>query len=63
MTQGKIGQVLTPKEAHNYPLTEMDRMIIQESRKIPLVGSAKEIATILQEEQAYYGFDLITGLQ
>ncbi|MEG0437988.1 MAG: MsnO8 family LLM class oxidoreductase [Solibacillus sp.] len=55
--QGKIGQVLTPEEARDYPLTEMDRMIIQENRKIHLVGSAKEIATILQEEQAHYGFD------
>ena len=55
--QGKIGQVLTPEEARDYPLTEMDRMIIQENRKIHLVGSAKEIATILQEEQAYYGFN------
>ncbi len=55
--QGKIGQVLTPEEARDYPLTEMNRMIIQENRKIHLVGSAKEIATILQEEQAHYGFD------
>lgn len=55
--RGQIGQVLTPEEAHDYPLTEMDRMIIQENRKIHLVGSAKEIAVILKEEQAYYGFD------
>ena len=31
--------------------------MIKENRKIHLVGSAKEIATLLQEEQAHYGFD------
>lgn len=55
--RGKIGQVMTPEEARDYPLTEMDRMIIKENRKIHLVGDAKEIAKILQEEQAYYGFN------
>ena len=42
--KGKVGQVLTPEEARDYPLTEMDRMMIKESRKIHLVGSSKEIA-------------------
>ena len=56
-TKGHIGQLITPEEAQSYPLTEMDRMTIQENRKIHLVGSAKEIATRLQEEQAHYGFD------
>lgn len=55
--KGQIGQVLTPEEARDYPLTEMDRMTIKENRKIHLVGDAKEIATLLQEEQAHYGFD------
>ena len=55
--KGRVGQVLTPEEAHTYPLTEMDRMMIKESRKIHLVGSSKEIATLLQEEQERYGFD------
>lgn len=56
-SRGKISQVMTPEEARDYPLTEMDRMIIKENRKIHLVGDAKAIATRLQEEQAYYGFD------
>ncbi|TVX92457.1 MsnO8 family LLM class oxidoreductase [Paenibacillus agilis] len=56
-TRGKIGQIMTPEEAHNYPLTEMDRMIIKENRNIHLVGDAKKIATTLQEQQAQYGFD------
>ena len=55
--KGKIGQVLTPEEARDYPLTEMDRMTIKENRKLHLVGAVKEIATLLQEEQAHYGFD------
>ncbi|MFD2115192.1 LLM class flavin-dependent oxidoreductase [Paenibacillus yanchengensis] len=55
--RGKVGQILTPAEAQDYPLTEIDRMTIKENRKIHLVGSAKEIASLLQEEQAQYGFD------
>ncbi|WP_391115968.1 LLM class flavin-dependent oxidoreductase [Psychrobacillus sp. L3] len=57
LMKGQIHQILTPEEAQNYPLTEMDRMMIEENRKIHLVGSVKEVATILQEEQAHYGFD------
>ncbi|AXI08132.1 LLM class flavin-dependent oxidoreductase [Oceanobacillus zhaokaii] len=57
LMKGRMGQALTPEEAQVYPLTEMDRMTIKENRKLHLVGSAKEIATQLQEEQAHYGFD------
>lgn len=57
LMRGQLRQTLTPEEAQNYPLTEMDRMTIQENRKIHLVGTAKEVATILQEEQQQYGFD------
>ncbi|MEI4771835.1 LLM class flavin-dependent oxidoreductase [Psychrobacillus sp. FJAT-51614] len=57
LMRGSIIQTMTPEEAQEYPLTEMDRMMIQENRKIHLVGSAKEVATILQEEQEIYGFD------
>src|SRR5699024_2728169 len=55
--KGRSGQVLTPEEAQDFPMTEMDRMKIQEGRKLHLVGSAKEIAKRLQEEQIQYGFD------
>lgn len=55
--RGKFTSFLTPEEAQDYPLTEMDRMTIQENRKIHLVGDAKEIATFLREEQEQYGFD------
>ncbi|MEH7115105.1 LLM class flavin-dependent oxidoreductase [Neobacillus niacini] len=55
--KGRIEAVLTPEDARDYPLTEMDHMIIKENRKIHLVGAVNEIATLLQEEQAHYGFD------
>lgn len=57
LMKGRIGQSLTPEEARDYPLTEMDRMTIQQNRKLHLVGAVEEIATLLQEEQAHYGFD------
>ncbi len=58
LMKGKLGQLLTPEEAQSHPLTEMERMHIQENRKkLHLVGSAKEIAERLQQEQEYYGFD------
>ncbi|MEK5435337.1 MULTISPECIES: LLM class flavin-dependent oxidoreductase [Paenibacillus] len=56
MSKGRITQVLTPEEAQNISLSEIDRMSIKESRKIHLVGAVKDIAARLQEEQAQYGF-------
>jgi luciferase family oxidoreductase group 1 len=56
-TKGRIGQLLSPEEAANFQLSEMDRMTIQQNRSIHIVGSAKEVATKLREEQAHYGFD------
>lgn len=55
--KGRSGQLLTPEEAQDFPLTEMDRIKIHEGRKLHLVGSAKEVAAELQEEQKKYGFD------
>lgn len=56
-TRGQLTSVLTPEEAKDYPLTEMDKMMIEENRKIHVVGDAKEVATFLQKEQERYGFD------
>ncbi|WP_339318808.1 LLM class flavin-dependent oxidoreductase [Paenibacillus sp. FSL R10-2734] len=56
MSKGRITQVLTPEEAQNISLSEIDRMAIKEGRKIHLVGAVKDIAARLQEEQAQYGF-------
>lgn len=55
--KGQIGQTMTPEEARDYPLTEMERMTIAEGRKLHLVGSVKQVADQLQQEQAHYGFD------
>lgn len=48
---------LTPEEAKDYPLSEMDRMWIEENRNMHFVGSAKEVADQLLQEQETYGFD------
>ena len=55
--RGKNMQVLTPEEAKDYPLTEMDKMTIQENRKQHIVGEVKEVAAFLQQQQEEYGFD------
>lgn len=55
--KGRITALMTPEEARDYPLSEMDRMTIQHNRRIHLVGDAKEIAETLQKEQEQYGFD------
>ena len=57
MTQGKMGPILTPEEAQNYPLTEIDRLNILDSRSQHIVGSAKEVAANLMQQQEHYGFD------
>ncbi len=57
LQQGRMIQALTPEEAKDYPLSELDRMRIKENRKLHLVGSVKEIASLLKEEQEFYGFD------
>lgn len=57
MSQGRMGPILSPKEAQDFPLTELDRMNIQDSRSQHIVGSAKEVATELTRQQEQYGFD------
>jgi len=55
--KGKIQPYMTPEEAKDYPLTELEKMQIQENRKLHLVGSAKEVADMLRKEQEMYQFD------
>ena len=55
--KGRLAPMLTPEEAQDFPLTEMDRLTIQENRKIHIVGDHKEVAKFLQKEQEQYGFD------
>ncbi|MFB9861279.1 LLM class flavin-dependent oxidoreductase [Salinicoccus siamensis] len=57
LSQGRIMPPLTPEEAQDYPLTEMDKMKIEQRRPLHIVGSAKEVADQLKEEQERYGFD------
>lgn len=57
LMRGKIINVLSPEEANDVPLTEMDKMILEQNRPLMLIGSAKEVANQILEEQAYYGFD------
>ncbi|MCJ1909987.1 MsnO8 family LLM class oxidoreductase [Planococcus ruber] len=57
LMRGRIMPLMTPEEAQNSALTEMDRMQIQASRNIHLVGAAKDVAEQLQQEQQQYGFE------
>ena len=56
-TRGQIIPFMSPEEAKDYPLTEMDRMQIEENRKIHFVGDAKTVSERLMTEQEQYGFD------
>ncbi|SDQ36710.1 LLM class flavin-dependent oxidoreductase [Carnobacterium viridans] len=57
MRKGQMGQLLTPEEAQYYPLTEIDQLTIKQGRELHLVGTPKEIAAKLLEDQEKYGFD------
>lgn len=57
LTKGALRQTLPPNEAKDFPLTEMDQMIIERNRRLHLVGTASSVATTLYEEQEKYGFD------
>ncbi len=48
---------LTPEEAQDYPLTEMDKMWLEENRQLNIIGTAKEVGDYLRQEQEIYGFD------
>ena len=55
--RGRIMQGLSPEEAANYPLTEMDKMLIEQNKHLMLIGTAKQVAAQILEEQEFYGFD------
>lgn len=57
LMRGKLLNVLSPEEANDYPLTEMDKMILEQNRHLMLIGSAEDVAAQIVEEQAEYGFD------
>lgn len=55
--QGKQTKRLSPEEAHSYPLTEGEKEFIRQHQSWHLVGTAKQIAAKLKEEQARNHFD------
>ncbi len=57
LMKGQIIQGMSPEEAKDFPLTEMDQMSIANNRKANLVGTPKDIADFLVAEQEHYGFD------
>lgn len=57
LMKGQIIQTMSPEEAKDYPLSEMDKMTIDNNRKANLVGTPKDIAAFLIAEQEKYGFD------
>jgi len=57
LMKGQIIQAMSPEEAQDYPLTEMDKMMIENNRKANIVGTPKDVAAFLVAEQEQYGFD------
>lgn len=59
LQNGQAPFTLTPEEAKDYPISSIDQIKIDNNRRagLHLVGTAEEVATQLQEEQAKYGFD------
>lgn len=57
LMRGTIMQSLSPEEANDYPLTEMDKSFLEKNRHLLLIGTAKEVADRIREEQLTYGFD------
>ena len=57
LMRGRLLPTISPQEANDYPLTEMDKAILDKNRPLMLIGTAKEVATQILEEQQLYGFD------
>lgn len=57
LMQGKIVKTMTPEEAADYPLTELDRMKIGDMRRLHLVGTPAKVADLLAHDQEQFGFD------
>ncbi len=57
MMRGHFGFRISPEEARDYPLTEIEKDMIRQQSSWHIVGSIGEVARRLQQEQEYYGFD------
>ena len=53
----RLEKYLTAEEAANYPLTEMDKVILENVRQGHLVGTAEQIQTKLEAYKEEYNFD------
>ena len=57
LMRGNLTQALSPEDANNYPLTEMDKAIIAKNRELFLIGTADEVVEMIQTDMDWYGFD------
>lgn len=57
LIRGKLEPTLTPEAANNYPLTEMDKMILKQNRHLMLIGTAEEVIELIQHDMERFGFD------
>lgn len=57
LMRGNLSQWMSPEEAHNYPLTEMDKAIMAKNRELFLIGTAEEVLDQIQTDMDWYGFD------
>ncbi|ADI00364.1 LLM class flavin-dependent oxidoreductase [Salisediminibacterium selenitireducens] len=57
LMQGKIVKTMSPEEAAEYPLTELDRMRIEDMRRLHLVGTPAQVGRALAHDQERFGFD------
>ncbi|RQW21951.1 LLM class flavin-dependent oxidoreductase [Bacillus sp. C1-1] len=57
LMRGRLPQTLSPEDAQNYPLTEMDRAILAKNRSLHLVGTPKQVSNQLLREKETFGFD------
>jgi alkanesulfonate monooxygenase SsuD/methylene tetrahydromethanopterin reductase-like flavin-dependent oxidoreductase (luciferase family) len=49
--------LMTPEQAAAYPLTEIEKQLINDIRKTHIIGTAKEAGETLLNLQEQYGFD------
>lgn len=54
--QGRMEPLMTPEEAAEYSLTEEEEEAILTNREVHLVGTAKDVAEKIKQDQKSYGF-------
>ena len=57
LMRGRIMQGISPEEAKDYPLSEMDKIFLEKNRHLMLIGTAKDVAEQLYREKEQFGFD------